>query len=76
LPQAVKIGASAIGKNRRQHREKGHEPAPSYFKNEGAARQLKGTSFATESAPQPEPARPRRRIQGLNDDDFSDPIPF
>jgi hypothetical protein len=61
----------------RQFRKKGHEPAPSYFKNGGAARQLKATSFAAER-PQPEIEpypRPRPKIMGL-DHDLNDEIPF
>jgi hypothetical protein len=49
--------SSAIGRNR-QHR----------IKNEGAARQLKATSFATESAPQYEAepyTRPAQKSKAL-----------
>jgi single-strand DNA-binding protein len=64
--KAQVIGASAIGKNRERR-----------IKNEGAARQLKATSFAVESAPMPdlEPYR-REKPRIMGRDDFNDPLPF
>jgi single-strand DNA-binding protein len=70
--KAMKIGASAIGKNRRQFKEKGHAVAS----ESQAARQLRATSFAVESAPE-RYQRERPRVVGRDDfDDSLDDLPF
>jgi single stranded DNA-binding protein len=68
--KAQVVGASAIGRNRKR-RESGDT-----FKD-GAARQLKGASFAIESAPMPESQPYRReRPRIIGRDDFNDELPW
>jgi single stranded DNA-binding protein len=72
--KAEKIGASAIGRNRKRNadtfkdgaeRQRGAAVAAESFRQPGsqAAYQLRATSFETEPH-----TRPRPKIQGLNDD--------